>query len=365
MYLTHIGISELRSLKLLSLRPAKSLNFIVGPNNAGKTTVLESIYLASTSKSFKSSDLDKLANYNSRGFKISIKICEKELNRLIILQKVLNSPKKLHCNDKPTSVSQSMRFLPTQILNFGNQNIFNQNSDARRSLIDWGVFHVEPSYNDLLKSFATILQTRNKVLKKNDLSQLDVWTDKFVEISTKVSLMRESYFNQLIPQFVDLINNTPGLDEYLYGDISSAQITYLKGWTGDLHDELRASERKELAMGYTSKGPHRADFVTMTRSGHIKEIGSMSTQVILNFCLCLAQARVFHVEHNHTPVMLIDDLFFGIDNKNLEVVIKLLNDSGQQCFLTAPDSLEERLLALKTKPRGIFFKLNNGEIIEK
>ena len=337
----------------------------MGPNNAGKTTILESIYLASASKSFKSSDLDKLANYNSNGFKISIKFCEKELNSLIVFQKMLNSPKKLHYNDKLTSVSQSMRFLPTQILNFGNQNIFNQNSDARRSLIDWGVFHVEPSYSDLLKSFATILQTRNKVLKKNDLSQLDVWTDKFVDVSMKVSLMRESYFKQLIPQFEDLLNNTAGLDEYLYDDISSAQLTYSKGWTGELHDELLANQKKDLAIGYTSKGPHRADFLTMTSSGHIKEIGSMSTQVILNFCLCLAQARVFHVEHNHMPIMLIDDLFFGIDNKNLEVVIKLLNDSGQQCFLTAPDSLEERLLALKTKPRGTFYELNNGEIIEK
>ena len=91
----------------------------------------------------------------------------------------------------------------------------------------------------------------------------------------------------------------------------------------------------------------------------------MSTQVILNFCLCLAQARVFHVEHRHMPVMLIDDLFFGIDNKNLEVVIKLLNNSGQQCFLTAPDSLEERLLALETKPQGKFFVLKNGEISGK
>ena len=116
--------------------------------------------------------------------------------------------------------------------------------------------------------------------------------------------------------------------------------------------------------GYTSKGPHRADFEIVSDMGQIKEIGSMSTQVILNFCLCLAQARVFHVEHKHMPVLLIDDLFFGIDNKNLEVVIKLLNDSGQQCFLTAPDSLQERLLALETKPRGKFFDLNDGEVRE-
>jgi len=336
----------------------------MGANNAGKTTILEAIYLASTSKSFKSSDLDSLTNYDANGYKISVKFSQNSINDVIIFEKSLNKPKKLYCNDKLTTVMQSMRHLPIQILNFGNQNIFNQKSESRRSFIDWGVFHVEPTYNNLLKSFATILQSRNKVLKKRDLNELAVWTDRFVEISTKINLMRESYFDQLNPQFTDLLQNTTGLEEYLYEDISSANLIYSKGWTRDLTEELKQSQEKDLALGYTTRGPHRADFDTVSESGQIKEIGSMSTQVILNFCMCLAQARVFHVEHRHMPVMLIDDLFFGIDNKNLEVVIKLLNDSGQQCFLTAPDSLQERLLNLETKPRGKFFDLHNGEIRE-
>ena len=365
MYLTHVGISELRSLKLLSLKPSETLNFIMGPNNAGKTSILESIYLASTSKSFKLTDLDKLANYQSKGYKISVKFVQNSSNDVIIFEKSLNCPKKLHYNDKPATVVQSMRCLPVQILNFGNQNIFNQKSDSRRSFIDWGVFHVEPSYSDLLKSFGTVLQSRNKVLKKRDLNELDAWTARFVDISNKISLYRETYFNQLNIQFINLLQNSKDLGQHLYEDISSAKILYSKGWDEDLVKELRAAQDKDLALGYTSKGPHRADFDTVSDSGQIKEIGSMSTQVILNFCLCLAQARVFHVEHKHMPVLLIDDLFFGIDNKNLEVVIKLLNDSGQQCFLTAPDSLQVRLLALETKPRGKFFDLNDGEIREK
>ena len=337
----------------------------MGPNNAGKTTILESIYLVSTSKSFKLTDLDKLANADMKSYKISLKIVNNTLNDVIVFEKALNKPKKLYLNDKMSSVSKVMRNLPVQVLNFGNQNIFNQKSDTRRSLIDWGVFHVEQSYSDLLKSFSATLQSRNKVLKKRNQDELDIWTDRFITISQKINSMRESYFNQLNPQFIDLLKNTASAFECLYDDIMSAKLRYFKGWDDDLRTELRASLDKDLALGYTTKGPHRADFDTVSNSGQIREIGSMSTQVILNFCICLAQARVFHVEHKHMPVMLIDDLFFGIDNKNLEVVIKLLNDSGQQCFLTAPDSLEQRLLALETKPRGKFFDLNNNEIKEK
>ena len=350
---------------MLSFMPSETLNFILGQNNAGKTTILESVYLASTSKSFKSSDLDKLANSKANGYRISIKFVQMSSNNVIVFEKYLNKPKKLFLNDKHISVSQSMRSLPIQMLNFGNQNIFNQKSDIRRSFIDWGVFHVEPRYGDDLKSLAAILQSRNKVLKQRNRLEVKVWTEKFIDVALKVNSLRQAYFDKLSPEFSDLINNTPDLKNLLYDDISSAKLYFSKGWEGNLSDSLTANLDKDMALGYTSTGPHRADFVTKSESGQIREVGSMSTQVILNFCLCLAQARVFHVEHRHMPVMLIDDLFFGIDNKNLEVVIKLLNDSGQQCFLTAPNSLGERLLALDTKPQGKFFDLKNGEIIRK
>ena len=188
---------------MLSFTPSETLNFILGQNNAGKTTILESVYLASTSKSFKSSDLDKLANYNANGYKISIKFNQMSSNDVIIFEKYLNKPKKLYLNEKHISVSQSMRSLPIQILNFGNQNIFNQKSDVRRSFIDWGVFHVEPKYGDELKSLTAILQARNKVLKQRSHSEIKVWTEKFVDVALRINSMRQAYFDKLNAEFYD------------------------------------------------------------------------------------------------------------------------------------------------------------------
>ena len=54
-------------------------------------------------------------------------------------------------------------------------------------------------------------------------------------------------------------------------------------------------------------------------------------------------SSAFHVKHGHYPVLLIDDIFFGIDDKNLAVMIKLLSNSGAQCFLSAPDLYNEKV----------------------
>ena len=63
----------------------------------------------------------------------------------------------------------------------------------------------------------------------------------------------------------------------------------------------------------------------------------MSTLVLACLIINLAKINVFHVKHGFKPVLLIDDLFFGIDNKNLGTVVKLLVLSKANIVLTAPN----------------------------
>ena len=63
----------------------------------------------------------------------------------------------------------------------------------------------------------------------------------------------------------------------------------------------------------------------------------MSTLVLACLIINLAKINVFHVKHGFKPVLLIDDLFFGIDNKNLSTVVKLLVHSKGNIVLTAPN----------------------------
>ncbi len=349
---------------MLSFSPSEKINIIYGANNAGKTSLIEAIYLSSCSKSFKNIDLDYLVNYDTKSFKISTKCSYNTLNDIIILEKTLNSPKKLLINEKKASVKDSMIKLPVIVLNFGNQNIFTQKPEARRSLLDWGVFHVKHDYHNLLKQFNKILVSRNKTLKTRDMSQIDIWTEKFIETAILVNECRESYFNSLNKYYVELMTNTDDLRPILYEDIIQTKLTYSKGWEGSLTEAMRLSKDKDLACGYTTCGPHRADFVATTSNGNISDLASMSSQVVLNFCIVLAQSRAFHVEHQHNPILMIDDLFFGIDDKNLGVVIKLLSESKLQCFLTAPDSLINRIKGLEVKPKGSYYQMKNGEIEE-
>jgi recombinational DNA repair ATPase RecF len=49
------------------------------------------------------------------------------------------------------------------------------------------------------------------------------------------------------------------------------------------------------------------------------------------------------VKHGYKPVLLIDDLFFGIDNKNLNTVIKLLIYTKGNVVVSAPNIYKDIL----------------------
>ena len=69
---------------------------------------------------------------------------------------------------------------------------------------------------------------------------------------------------------------------------------------------------------------------------------------------------MFHVEHGYKPTLLIDDLFFGIDDKNLNTVIKLLVNSKGNIIITSQSIYEEILCKVVQENKQITV-LNIGD----
>ena len=82
----------------------------------------------------------------------------------------------------------------------------------------------------------------------------------------------------------------------------------------------------------------------------------MSTLVLACLVIYLAKINVFHVKHGYKPILLIDDLFFGIDNKNLTTVVKLLVHSRGNIVLTAPNIYRDILKEISEKNQEIDLK---------
>ena len=70
MPLSKISIRNFRCFKSLELSLSEGVNFFYGSNGSGKTSLLEAIYLFSSGKSFKSTNLVALIKHNNNKFSL-------------------------------------------------------------------------------------------------------------------------------------------------------------------------------------------------------------------------------------------------------------------------------------------------------
>ena len=110
MHIDSISIENFRSLDFTRISFESDITIICGENNAGKTTLLEAIYLTSNLKSFKGVSNVELIRSSSNLFKISLNFSNKSLNSNIFVEKSLKSSKILYNNKKITKNDVTMVF---------------------------------------------------------------------------------------------------------------------------------------------------------------------------------------------------------------------------------------------------------------
>ena len=355
-----LTIQDFRCLSLKTIDLKTSITILTGNNNVGKTTILEAIYFCSNLRSFKSISNQNLIKNNSTFFKISLNYLHNHLKSNIFIEKTLKSS-KCTLNDKKISKNNLNNKFPCYCLVFGFNNILLNDSSYRRDFLDSGMFHVEPGSQVSTNNLNKIIKQRNYLLKSKNLKELTFWDNQLIEITNIVHNYRYNYFQGLKSHLYQIIENLKVSDNEIYQEISTLDIDYKKGWkTSNFTQELHENLDKDIAIGYTSSGSHRCDFTILSNNRPVKESGSMSTLVLSCLVVYLAKINLFHVKHGYKPTLLIDDLFFGIDDKNLNTVIKLLVNSKGNIIITCPSIYEEMLCKVVQGNREITV-LNIGD----
>ena len=179
-----ISVQNFRSIDYMKLSFDSAITIICGENNAGKTTLLEAIYLSSNLKSFKGVSNNELIRSSASFFKISLNFSNKSLNSNIFVEKSLKSSKILYNNKKITKNDVSMVF-PCYSLVFGFNNILLNDSSYRRDFIDTGMFHVEPESRKFFNVFEKSLKQRNFLLKSKKYDSIGLWERQLIDANNK------------------------------------------------------------------------------------------------------------------------------------------------------------------------------------
>ena len=280
MTLSFLEIQNLRNLSAVKIELSPQFNLFYGANGSGKTSLLESIHYLFLARSFRTRFNKRLVNYQSNSFSIFGKIQSPHLAKTISvgLERHVNGEVKVRIDRTDAkSILEITKLLPIRLLYSESRLLLTGPSKLRRQLIDWGVFHVEHQFLQDWQHARRALKQRNMVLRnKTGRGMAKVWENELVQYSEKLNLLRKTYVELFQIVFMRVVSK-------LLPDIDIS-IHYKPGWNEEIGLLLAWEQtwQRDLELGYTQHGPHRADLVIrVNKTMAVQDVLSQGQQKLL------------------------------------------------------------------------------------
>ncbi len=337
MRLIRLEIEAVRNLSSVAIDCARGLNLFVGPNGAGKTAILEAVHLLARGRSFRSSLVEPIIQRDAEALLVRAQFDDEHRGRLsagVVRQR--GNRIDLRLNEAPERrTSEVARLMPIQMALPDAASLVFGGPRERRRFVDWGTFHVKPSYLDELRDFQRTMQQRNSLLRRlKDREtfaegELVVWTKRLVVQGERVDATRQQYLERLLPLVRARLHS---LDQSI-----RVEISYKRGWreNSTLEDSLREAQLRDVKFGLTHCGPHRGD-LHLDIGGHPAAATLSRGQAkVVASALVLAQAEATTQIAGRRSLFLIDDVGAELDAAHNERFFRALEEAGCQVLATA------------------------------
>jgi DNA replication and repair protein RecF len=358
MALDFLKITGARNLTELSLEPNNFLNIIHGKNGSGKTTILESIYLLLRARTFRSAQYRNFINSDSIEVIVFTKFNQHQNNQssyfapftLGIKRSKANPLPVYHLNQKKiSSISEISRLVILGLITPDSFSLLDSGPSSRRKYIDWGVFHVEHQFVKDWRDFKKILIIRNSLLKdinkqrykikdnkteKLLMNNLNSWTPQFIELNNRLTNYRKKQIEIIRPFFFNFLKN---FSNDLHANI---KLNFYKGWSKEqtFKDYLFSHLDEDIKYSTTRFSTHRCELKINYKNYAAKDILSRGQKKIVIICLILAQISYLKEKTDiNNFILLLDDIDSELDETNLNLLFKILNEIRAQTFITTTD----------------------------
>ena len=347
MNITKIELQNFRNYKKKIFDNFSNLNIIIGTNGIGKTSIIEAIYLGSLAKSFKTNNEESIINNDSDYFRIKIHYFDygPKKNLEMYYDK---TGKKTKINSKlQKRLSDFISQYRIIMLSPDELKLIKASPNTRRNYLNIQISQLNKEYIYYLNNYNNLIKNKNDYLKKLmingnlDTRYLDIIDEKIVEEGLKIYNLRKEYIDLINKYINDIFKN--------YEKDNTIKVNYISDYEINDKDkiikELKRIRNKEINLGMTTFGIHRDDYEFIHNGNNSKDYSSQGLQKLIVLAMKLSEVQIFINEYEIIPILLLDDLFSELDEKNRNKIFKSLN-KDIQIFITTTDlkNINKRLL---------------------
>jgi len=330
-------VSNFRCLENADLELGPEFNLIYGANASGKTSLLEALAYLGRGKSFRGAPTSNLIRHGASEF---VLFGETQTDARSQRLGVRNSKDGLEVRVDGSGdggVAALADALPLQVIDPEVHSLVAGGPELRRRFLDWVAFHVEHDHLEAWRRFRRALKQRNAALKaRSTPAAIRSWNAEFVELGQALDGSRRRVLEIAMDS----------LTEYGLGLLGTELgFEYQQGWTKDkaLEQSLEEGLERDLQLGSTQQGPHRADLKIRYDERQARKLVSRGQQKLLASAMILAATDTAQTALERPLLLLLDDPAAELDAESLSRLLEAVLGLGCQVVAT---SLEKGVLTI-------------------
>ena len=342
MSLAELRIEKLRCVESATLEFVPELNLIAGENGAGKTSILEAIFLLGRGRSFRTRSSERLIHHGSAALTVFGRTDDAPPKQAGIEIAADGGTRARINGENAQSLLELSGVLPVQAIDPEIHKLVDQGPERRRRWLDWLVFHVEPSFGVHWARYSRALKQRNAALRSG-AGEIGAWDAELIRNGEAITQARQQTLDRLAPRLARTFDRFGGLD---------VSVGFFTGWAAGvtLEDSLRSHLERDRARGMTTGGPHRADVILRRSHRVARETLSRGQQKLTAVAMIVSQLQLLQDELGMSATLLLDDPAAELDAKNLQRLFEEL--ASLRCQMIATSLTPET--ALFQAPKATF-----------
>ncbi len=341
MIIESIELQNYRNYEKLSMKFHWGTNILYGDNAQGKTNILESIYVCSTTKSHRGSRDKEIIRFGEEESHIKMMVRKLDVPYRIDMHLKKNKAKGVAVNGIPIHKASEL-FGIVNVVFFSPEdlNLIKNGPSERRRFIDLELCQLNKLYVHSLVQYNKVVAQRNKLLKELAFrpeyeETLDVWDKQMIRYGGQVIRFREEFIRQLNEMIPDIHTQLSGKEETL-------KIFYEPSVSvKDMEQMLVRNRESDIRQKTTGVGPHRDDISFLVNGVDIRKFGSQGQQRTAALSLKLAEIQLVKHLTEDDPILLLDDVLSELDGNRQEHLLSgihhiqtMITCTGLEDFMT-------------------------------
>lgn len=358
MSLSRLSVHNYRNIENAELTFSHYFNFILGENGSGKTNLLESLYVLGHGRTFRPAQIQQMIRHGQSHYTLFGVISDTKKLTQVGLSKSRSNETTIRIDGSDGHrLAKLAQLLPMQLISPEGFTLLTGGPKFRRAYLDWGGFHHFIDFFTIWNQLKQLLKQRNAALRQvTHYQQLAPWDQQLITVSEQITQFRQQYCAMIAPNLLQHCHYF--LPDYEF------DCQFYPGWDDKEYSyaqQLKKQFERDKMVGYTTQGPHKADFRIKAENIAIELLFSRGQLKLMMCALRIAQGELLASAKQQRCIYLIDDFSAELDLQKRTLLFNKLKQTQSQVFISA---IEYAQISDLADEKDKIFNVNCGKITQ-